>query len=91
MRRAVPAFQLPRGGSKGTVGAAPHGLHRLGQGKLKALTAVHNFHVKQKDGTTPASRFFGRRTGNLFEYLLAKVDFPARPAMKRSSAWRPKR
>lgn len=73
-------------GRNGHLALRRHSLHRLGQRKLKALTAVHNFHVKRKDGTTPASRFFGQKTGDLFEYLLANVDIPARPAMKRSSA-----
>jgi hypothetical protein len=73
-------------GRNGQLALRRHGLHRLGKRKLKALTAVHNYFVKRRDGTTPASRFFGKKARDLFEYLLANVDLPARPAMKRSRA-----
>lgn len=72
-------------GRNGQLALRRHGLRRLGRRKWKALTAVRNFHAKRRDGTTPASRFFGQKAGDLFEYLLANVDLPARPAVKRST------
>jgi len=73
-------------GRNGQLSLRHHSLHRLSDRKLAALTAVHNFHIKHRDGTTPASRFFGQKPRDLFEYLLDKVDLPGRPAQKRSKA-----
>jgi hypothetical protein len=73
-------------GRNGQLSLRHHSLHRLSNRKLTALTAVHNFHIKRRDGTTPASRFFGAKPKDLFEYLLGKVDLPGRPAQKRSKA-----
>jgi hypothetical protein len=56
-----------------------HGIHRLSENRLKALTVVHNFHVKRPDGTTPAQRFFQAEHGNPFEWLVDNMDYPARP------------
>ena len=73
-------------GRNGQLSLRHHSLHRLSNRKLTALTAVHNFHIKRRDGTTPASRFFGAKPRDLFEYLLGKVDLPGRPAQKRVRA-----
>jgi hypothetical protein len=56
-----------------------HNLHRLTGRKLKCLTALHNFHTKRKDGTTPAQRFFEDKHPNLFEHLLKTLKPPGRP------------
>jgi len=71
-------------GRNGQLSLRHHSLHRLSDRKLTALTAVHNFHIKRGDGTTPASRFFGEKPRDLFEYLLGRVDLPGRPAQKRA-------
>ena len=73
-------------GRNGQLSLRHHSLHRLSDRKLTALTAVHNFYIKRRDGTTPASRFFGAKPRDLFEYLLSKVDLPGRPAQKRAVA-----
>jgi len=70
-------------GRNGHLSLYHHSLHRLSDGKLKALTAVHNYFTKRSDGTTPAERFFGSKPKNMFEWLLEKIDLPARPAQKR--------
>ena len=62
-----------------------HGLHRLSDGKLGALTVIHNFFKKRVDGTTAAERFFGAKPKDLFEWLLQNMDFPIRP--RRTLAW----
>jgi hypothetical protein len=71
-------------GRNGQLALRHHSLHRLSDRKLAALTAVHNYYVKRSDGTTAAERFFGAKPRDLFEYLLDRLDLPARPAQKRS-------
>ena len=56
-----------------------HGRHRLSETHLKAQTVLHNYSIKNSDGTTPAERFFETKHNDLFEWLLDNMDFPARP------------
>jgi hypothetical protein len=70
-------------GRNGYLSLRHHGLHRLSNRKLSALTAVSNFYIKRRDGTTSAERFFGTKPKDLFALLLEKVDLPGRPAQKR--------
>jgi len=56
-----------------------HGVHRLSARRLKALTVVHNYYIKNKEGTTAAKRFFEAEHNDLFQWLLDRMDFPARP------------
>ena len=56
-----------------------HGIHRLSNQCLKAQTIVHNYYTRNRDGTTPAERFFNSKHSDLFEWLLEKMDCPARP------------
>jgi hypothetical protein len=70
-------------GRNGQLSLRHHGLHRLSNRKLSALTVVHNFFIKRRDGTTAAERFFGKKTNELFTFLLDKVNIPGRPAKKR--------
>jgi len=77
-------------GRNGQLSLRHHGLHRLSNRKLAALTAVHNYFIKRRDGTTPAERFFGTRPRELFEFLLAKMDYPGRPAQRRAKCGWPK-
>ncbi len=55
------------------------GIHRLGNRHLKALTVMHNYYIRRRDGTTAAERFFEAKPNNLFEFLLDRMDYPARP------------
>jgi hypothetical protein len=71
-------------GRNGQLALRYHSLHRLPQRKLQALTAVHNFWLKRADGTTAAERFFGAKPADLFEYLVAHLPVPPRPAQRRS-------
>lgn len=70
-------------GRNGQLSLRHHSLHRLSNRKLSALTTVHNFFIKRRDGTTSAERFFGSKPREMFEYLLGKIDLPGRPAAKR--------
>jgi hypothetical protein len=71
-------------GRNGQLALRHHSLHRIGSRKLTALTTVHNYFIKRSDDTTAAERFFGAKPRDLFEYVLARVDLPGRPALKRS-------
>jgi hypothetical protein len=56
-----------------------HGIHKLSDRSLKAQTIVHNYYRRNRDGTTPAERFFEAKHIDLFQWLLEKMDYPARP------------
>jgi hypothetical protein len=75
-------------GRNGQLALQHHGLHRISNRKLAALTTAHNYFVKRDDGTTAAERFFGSKPRDLFEWLLDKVNISGRPALERQ---RPKR
>lgn len=63
-----------------------HGIHKLSANHLKALTVVHNYHIRNRDGTTPAERFFEAKHSDLFEWLLENMDYPARPRKRLAKA-----
>ncbi len=70
-------------GRNGHLALHHHGKHRLGNRKLAVLTAIHNYFIRRPDGTTAAERFFGQPPASMFDYLLAALDPPPRPARKR--------
>ncbi len=71
-------------GRNGQLALFHHGLHRLTDKKLAALTVVHNFHTRRPDGSTPAERFFETQHPDLFGRLLERMPQLARPARPRS-------
>jgi hypothetical protein len=48
-----------------------HRVHRIPQEHLRALTVVHNYVIRRRDGTTAAERFAGVPHADLFEHLVA--------------------
>jgi len=70
-------------GRNGYLSLRHHGLHRLSTRKLTVLTVLHNFYIQRLDRTTAAERFFEQKPKDLFWYLLERIPYPARPAMKR--------
>ena len=72
-------------GRNGQLALRHHHLHQLRPGKLKVLTILHNSLIRRPDGTTAAERFFGAQPRDLFEYVLDRLDVPARPAAPRSN------
>src|SRR5262249_28340273 len=70
-------------GRNGQLSLLHHGQCRLSAGRLKALTAVHNYLVQRPDGTTAAERFFGQKPRDLFSWLLQRLPDLPRPAAKR--------
>lgn len=73
-------------GRNGQLALRHHSLHRLSKQRLQVLTALHNYWLKRRDGTTAAERFFGQKPADLFEWLLERLPLPARPARQRSEA-----
>jgi hypothetical protein len=70
-------------GRNGRLALLHHGQCRLSAGRLKALTAVHNYLAQRPDGTTAAQRFFGRKPRDLFAWLLQRLPDLPRPTTKR--------
>ena len=56
-----------------------HGRHRLSDTHLKAQTVLHNYTIKDQDGTTPAERLYETKHNDLFEWLVDNMALPARP------------
>jgi len=55
------------------------GIHQLSNRHLQALTVMHNYYIRRRDGTTAAERLFEAKPNDLFEFLLDRMDYPARP------------
>jgi hypothetical protein len=70
-------------GRNGHLALWHHSRHRLSPQRLQSLTVLANFFHRRPDGTTPAERFFATAPSDLFEWLLAHVALPARPASSR--------
>jgi hypothetical protein len=66
-------------GRNGRLSLWHHHLHRLSPKRLAALTVIHNYWIRRPDGSTAAERFFESPHEDLFEWLLDRMDLPARP------------
>ena len=66
-------------GRNGHLARYHHGLHRLSEPRLKALTVIANYYALRPDRTTAAERFFGNKPDDLFLWLLDRIDLPALP------------
>ena len=71
-------------GRNGRLSLHKHGHSRVSGRRLKALTVIHNYLVKDAGGTTAAQRFFGQQHKDLFSWLLERLPDLPRPARKRS-------
>jgi hypothetical protein len=71
-------------GRNGRLSLQHHGHSRVSEGRLKALTVIHNYMVKRSDGTTAAQRFFGQPHQDAFSWLLKRMPQLPRPAQKRT-------
>ncbi len=70
-------------GRNGQLSLYEHSTRGLSAQKLEALTVIHNYFSLRPDGTTAAERFFGKAPDDLFEWLVARLPMPARPAKRR--------
>jgi len=67
-------------GRNGYLSLRNHPLRGLDHPRKRAcLTAVHNFLLTRRDGTTAAERFFGQKPRSMFAAILASVDIPPAP------------
>lgn len=66
-------------GRNGRLALWHHHLHRLSSQRLASLTIIHNYWLRRRDGTTAAERFFGHPPDDLFDWILDRLDMPARP------------
>jgi hypothetical protein len=85
-REVVGLFQRSSScveGRNGRLSLFQHGHTRLSEGKLQALTAVHNYVVRREDRTTAAERFFGKQQRDVMSWLLEEMPDLPRPAAKR--------
>jgi hypothetical protein len=73
-------------GRNGQLSLRHHALHHLSARKLQALTVLHNYAAERADGSTAASRFYGAKPQDLFEWLLKRLTLPARPRAARQAA-----
>ncbi|MBK5941488.1 DUF6399 domain-containing protein [Halochromatium roseum] len=76
-------------GRNGVLALYQHGHHRLSPRKQQVLTALHNFSITRPDGTTAAERFFAQPHPSLFEQVLERMPWPARPARRRPRPAKP--
>jgi hypothetical protein len=76
-------------GRNGFLALYQHGHHRLSPRKQQVLTALHNFALRRPDGTTAAERFFAQAHPSLFEQVLERMPWPARPARRRPRPAKP--
>ena len=73
-------------GRNGMLSLLHHRCHRLSPSRLKALTVVHNYHIRRTDGSTAAERLFEREHRNLFMFLVENVRIPGKPQFRRKVA-----
>jgi hypothetical protein len=91
-REVVGLFQRSSScveGRNGRLALFQHGHTRLSAGKLRALTAVHNYVARRAEGMTAAERFFGRKQRDVLVWLLEQMPDLPRPAARRPQKGRP--
>jgi hypothetical protein len=66
-------------GRNGVLAFRHQELRGISSRKRQCLTALHNFFIERKNGTTAAERFFCAKSGNLFHAVLRGVEVPRRP------------
>jgi len=60
-------------GRNGCLSQSYHNGRGLTNRRLQALTAIHNYDTKRRDGSTPAQRLYGKQFPDLFEWLLGQM------------------
>ena len=75
-------------GRNGYLSQCHHNGRGLTKQRQKALTAIHNFDTKRRDGTTPAQRLFGVEFEDMFEWILGQMGDMPLPRKARQHAAR---
>ncbi len=60
-------------GRNGYLSQSHHNGRGLTYRRLRALTAIHNYGIKRRDGGTPAQRLYGERFPDMFEWLTEQM------------------
>lgn len=64
-------------GRNGYLSQCHHNGRGMTRQRQKALTAIHNYDTKRRDGTTPAQRLFGVEFEDMFEWIFDQMgDIP---------------
>jgi Family of unknown function (DUF6399) len=82
----VSAFQRASSAVEGRNGALAqlhHNQRGLPKYRYKVWTVLHNFDCRAADGTTPASRFFGRTFPDLFETVVSRIETLPQPRRRK--------
>jgi len=61
-------------GRNGCLAQMYHNTRGLSERRLRALTVLHNFACRRRDGSTPAERLFGTTFPDVFEWLLDRAS-----------------
>lgn len=74
-------------GRNGCLAQMYHSTRGLSTCRLKALTVLHNFACRRRDGTTPAERLFGTGFPDIFEWVVERsgpLPLPRKARQKKS-------
>ena len=76
----------PVEGRNGYLSQMYHNGRGLSKSRLKALTVIHNFDLKRRDGTTAAQRLFNKEFPDLFDWIvdnMGALPVPRQPRKQR--------
>ena len=71
-------------GRNGYLAFVNHAHRGIPKERIKALTVIHNYDIRQKDNSTPAERLFNRPFPDLFEFLCLNVTGFKEPKCRKS-------
>lgn len=60
-------------GRNGCLSQSYHNGRGLTSRRLRALTAIHNYDTRRRDGSTPAQRLYGEQLPDMFEWLIGQM------------------
>ncbi len=60
-------------GRNGSLAQSYHNGRGLTNRRLAALTTIHNYDTRRRDGSTPAERLYGEQFPDLFDWLLGQM------------------
>jgi len=61
-------------GRNGCLAQSYHNCRGMTIRRRKALTAIHNYDTRRRDGTTPAQRLYGEKFEDMFEWLIGQMS-----------------
>jgi hypothetical protein len=72
-------------GRNGCLSQSYHNGRGLTSRRLAALTTIHNYDTRRRDGSTPAERLYGEQFPDLFDWLLGQMGALPLPRKARHS------